>query len=222
MNIENIFKEISDLIEQGRNIYIDNHNKSRESVDLQYDYNKWYTKSLKIIKRYLPDRLKEFKDYYEQPNYIKDYLVGDPLALFENYFIAQIAILTSVSSILTSFYQDMDSQIYFEYQEDELKEADKLLKISVRAAGAVAGVVLEKHLKRLCSNNGISGADKKTLGKLIQLLSSNEIISTTENKMLTYIADIRNKCDHSDKGDPTELEVKDLIGQTRRFINLKN
>lgn len=221
MNSEYILSEIEELIKQANKL-LENKSDSKKGVDFQCEYNDWYTKSFRIVKRYLPDRIDEFSALYESTGKIKDFFLSHPYSSFNEPFILQIAIFASVPGILSSFYQNMDAMIYFEYQEDELNEANKLLAISVRAAGAVAGVVLEKHLKRLCSNNGISGAEEMTLGKLIPLLSTNGIISVTENKKLTYLADIRNKCDHAKKEEPREDEVKDLIDQTRRFINLKN
>ena len=94
------------------------------------------------------------------------------------------------------------------------------MEINIRAAGALAGVILEKHLKRVCINHSITGMEEKTLNPIISILYTNSIIDLTVKKNLEYLSDIRNKCDHSTQKEPTEIEVNSLITHTGRHLSL--
>jgi hypothetical protein len=39
--------------------------QKKEDKQFQYDYQKWYTKALRVVASLAPDRLSEFRGYYE-------------------------------------------------------------------------------------------------------------------------------------------------------------
>jgi hypothetical protein len=81
----------------------------------------------------------------------------------------------------------------------------------LRAAGAVAGVVLEKHLAQVCENHAIKVSKKNpTVGDLNDLLKSSGIIDTPRWQANQYLADIRNISDHNKAKEPTEEQISDL------------
>lgn len=102
---------------------------------------------------------------------------------------------------------------------EELNEARSLLKRgSIRAAGAVAGVALEAHLKLLHNQSGLPYTDKDSIAPLATRLRKNDIISLGDEKKCIAMADTRNKCDHKKREEPTETEVRELVDDVDRFV----
>lgn len=220
---ENIEQEINKLLDQANSLLT-----TSEIYRIRDEYQEWYTKACRIVKQIIPERYVEFQIYYTGSKdilgmcqFFLDAVLFD-VDLAINAFKIQYSILKSCIPLLDPFYQNINKQIYFEYQEDDLKIAEKLMRISIRAAGALAGFVLEKHLKIVCNNHLLSGMENKTLGQLIDTLHQNKVINTTDRKNLEYLSDTRNKCDHAKKEEPKEYEVEDLIEHTRRWIALLN
>ena len=87
-----------------------------------------------------------------------------------------------------------------------------------RAAGSIAGVVLEKHLRDVCGNHNLKASKKKpTMVDYQDLLKNNNIIDTPTWRHLQFLADIRNKCAHPGE-EPTKDEVLSLINGTKKAI----
>lgn len=97
--------------------------------------------------------------------------------------------------------------------ESELESAGALAKGGfARAAGAVAGVVLEKHLRQVCDNHGIKVSKKNpTIGDLNDLLKQSEVMEVPQWRFIQHLGDLRNLCDHDKKVEPTREQVSDLI-----------
>ena len=82
----------------------------------------------------------------------------------------------------------------------------------LRAAGAVAGVVLEKHLAQVCDNHNVSVRKQQpTIGDLNDLLKKSEVMDVPIWRSLQRLGDLRNLCDHNKQREPTEAEVAELI-----------
>jgi hypothetical protein len=97
--------------------------------------------------------------------------------------------------------------------DSEIDAARELLKHRfVRAAGAVAGVVLEKHLSTVCAAHSVLLSKKHpTIADLNEALKAAGVIATPEWRFNQHLADIRNLCDHNKAHDPTQDQVTDLI-----------
>ena len=97
--------------------------------------------------------------------------------------------------------------------DSELEAASELLKHKfMRAAGAVAGVVLEKHLAQVCENHGVTVAKKNpSISDFNEALKSADVIDVPAWRFHQLLADIRNQCDHDKKQEPTAAQVQDLI-----------
>jgi len=109
--------------------------------------------------------------------------------------------------------------LFAELQDRELKVASQLVEVSLRAAGAVAGVVLEGHLQRVAVNHGVSISKKNpTISELNDPLKAEGVYDNPKWRKIQYLADIRNYCDHKKEREPTEGEVKDLIAGTDAII----
>ena len=61
---EKISKEVKDLVEKGANIYTDLLNNKDKKIDFRFEYQRWYTRALRVVNVLAPDRYAEFKSYY--------------------------------------------------------------------------------------------------------------------------------------------------------------
>ena len=87
-----------------------------------------------------------------------------------------------------------------------------------RAAGAICGVVLEKHFSGVCDKRSIILKKKNpTIADYNDALKDNAY-DTIEWRRIQRLGDIRNLCDHSKDREPTKDEVEELISGTERTI----
>jgi hypothetical protein len=140
-------------------------------------YQSWYSEAKAVVRQLLPDRLSDFAGHYEKPRTrknitadrytIEDYLRGlavtrgaygteravGPEAAIPR-FRQQLAILDSARARFHSSLFDIRQLVQGDLFDSELDTAEELAKNKfARAAGAVAGVVLERHLSEVCNNH---------------------------------------------------------------------
>ena len=149
------------------------------------NYQSWYSEALVLLKQLLPDRVSDFVRLYEKPKNRKDitsenYVIEDALQGLVvtkgvtritgpedaiSKFIQQLNIVKSVSRRFESSLFDIRQLVQADLFDSELDAAKELNKKGfTRGAGAIAGVVLERHLKQVCKNHNI------TITKEIRLL----------------------------------------------------
>jgi len=198
-------------------------------------YQPWYSEAKTLIKQLLPDRLDDFVRHYEKPkprkditfeNYrIEDCLQG--LTITRGYaqekvvgpegaiphFQQQQAILESVKARFESSLFDLRQLVQADLLDSELDAAKELLKHKfTRAAGAVAGVVLERHLGQVCENHSVKITKKNpSISDLNDGLKEASVLEVAQWRFVQHLGDIRNLCDHSKTTDPTVDQVQDLI-----------
>jgi len=198
------------------------------------DYQPWYSEAKALVRQLLPDRLADFVGYYEAPkrkditykNYrVEDYLqelvvtrgydkekvVGPDAAIPK--FRQQLAILDSVHARFESSLFDIRQLVQADLFDSELDAASELLRNRFgRAAGALAGVVLEKHLKQVCDNHRVTVTKKDpSISDLNDLLKKANVFDVPQWRSVQFLGDIRNLCDHDKKTEPTVEQVTDLI-----------
>jgi len=202
--------------------------------DFKTSYQSWYSECLVLIKQLLSDRLADFIRLYEKPkgrkdigfeNYrIEDALQGLRITRYGSEVVAdtksamphlkqQVAILESLKRRFESSLYDIRQLVQADLLDSELDAARELLKHKfMRAAGAVAGVVLEKHLLEVCLNHGIKISKKNpNIADLNDALKNHGVIETSQWRFHQHLADIRNLCDHNKHKEPTSDQVGDLI-----------
>jgi hypothetical protein len=196
-------------------------------------YQSWYSEAKALIKQVLPDRLADFARHYETPkarkeityeNYrIEDYLqhlhvrlrgevkVGPVAAI--PHFSQQMAILKSCKARFESSLFEIRQLVQADLLDSELDAARELAKHKFyRAAGAVAGVVLERHLAQVCENHSITITKAKpTINDFNEPLKAADVIDVATWRFIQHLADIRNLCDHNRKIEPTDAQVHDLV-----------
>lgn len=204
-----------------------------ELPELNSGYQAWYSESLVVIKQLLPDRLDDFKRHYDKPRARKEitaesYRIEDALQGLQTSFGGetrtdastaiphlqqQQAILESVRRRFESSLFEITQLVQADLFDSELDAARELLKNKFeRAAGAVAGVVLEKHLAQVCLSHNIRIPKKNpAIADLNEALKAASAIDVPQWRFIQHLADIRNICGHSKSSDPTADQVGDLI-----------
>jgi len=107
--------------------------------------------------------------------------------------------LSRFESVLFDIKQLVQADLF----DSEIDTARELLKKGFdRAAGAIAGVIMEKHFKQVLTNRNITFKKNPTIGELNDILKAEGIIDMPQWRQIQYLADVRNLCDHHKDRDP--------------------
>lgn len=229
----------SEFASQIKKLDKDTQEKIKKST-FKDKYNAWYNESLSLIKQLVPERYDDFVSFYKQPkrktiNFetysINDYLIGlvvthgwgeevfKPSSIITKYE-QQFAILKSLKTRFDSSLYEIKELLQSDLFNSELESAKELQKKGFRrAAGAICGVVIERHLSQVCERRGIKVAKKDpSINDYKSLLQANDVIDVSQMRRIELMADIRNKCDHSKKEEPTDDDISEIISGTNKII----
>ena len=201
-------------------------------------YNHWYSEAVTLVKQLLPDRHNDFVRLYERPRTrktldaetyriedacqgLRTTRLGEVLASVQTaapLLEQQIAIVESIKRRFDSSLFDIKQLVQADLYDSELDTSRALLKSGfARAAGAIAGVVLEGHLKEVRDKHDLS-KKLSTISPIIDALKAANIIELSQQRQIQFLGDIRNKCGHKNSSDPTIEEVTDLINGVDKVI----
>ncbi|MGF7054014.1 hypothetical protein GGC47_003202 [Bosea sp. OAE752] len=210
--------------------------------DFKKEYQAWYSEAQAVIKQVLPDRLSDFRSYfeYQKPrkqidfqNYmIRDYLQGLQITRGGGYeviadgkaaipeFTQQRHILNAAKATLGSVLLDLKHVLQADLFDSEIESARALAKAGyLRAAGAISGVIIEKHLLQVCEQRSIAVKKKNPgISDLNQLLRDETVTTVPQWRFVQHLADIRNICDHAKGREPTKEEISDLVDGTEKVL----
>jgi len=228
---EAIHKELEALYQEGAKLAVAFQKK--EEKQFQYDYQRWYTKALKAVATLAPDRHPEFRAYYEiDPKrkslgygtyVIQDYIKGvapsgyqysefDTREQVMKCFFNQLTILHAIGERIDSVLTNIEGELYAQIQDGEIAVARQLSKVSLRAAGALVGVLVEGHLQKVANAHGLKiGKKNPTIADLNDPLKAASVIDTPAWRKISFLADIRNLCSHKKDAEPTKEQVEELI-----------
>jgi len=189
------------------------------------NYQIWYSSACQLVKEYVPEHEEDFRRGYDKVlefiqlnnsilNTSNNRLIIDR---FENVFEIQRGVLLSIPFVARIKELSLRKILTANFIEMEIDQAELLFKSGFeRAAGAIAGVALEKHLKTLCDINKVSYKYRDTIEPLAQALHSAGKIDSTELKKIIYLGGIRNDCAHPN--DVSKDQVKALIEQVKKIV----
>lgn len=203
-------------------------------------YNAWYNESLVLIKQLVPERYDDFISFYKQPKRkaityetytISDYLnslivtrgmgeeVFKPSSIITKYE-QQFAIVQSLKSRFDSSLYNIKELLQADLFDSELDAAKELQKKGfLRASGAICGVVIERHLSQVCDRREIKVTKKNpSINDFNTLLQSNNVIGVQDMRFIQLMGDIRNKCDHNKKEEPTDDDITTIISGAQKII----
>jgi len=212
----------------------------KETPEFKSEYEAWYSESLALLKQVLPDRVQNFISMYEKPkgrkevlydNYVlQDFMQGltvrhagrvvvDTSAAFPQ-FCQQLAIVKAAQKRFESSLFEIKQLVQADLLDSEIDAARELHKHKFfRAAGAVAGVILEKHLRQVCDDHKIKIVKKHPgIGDLNELLKKGGVIEVPKWRHISLLADLRNLCDHNKQKEPSPEQITDLIDGTEKIL----
>lgn len=211
---------------------------SDQSVTLEKDYQRWYTEASSLVRQLCPGRLDEFKQLYmgdtrrgkERPSAtsftIQDWLNGlrstsflvstrrfDDIGSVTWKFKNQVDILESSKARFTSSLFDIKQLVQADLFDSEIETTRELGKRGfLRAAGTIAGVVLEKHLAQIIHNHDLKQTKRNpTIGDLNDILKDQGVLDIPTWRQIQRLGDLRNYCSHNKEREPTKDEVEELI-----------
>lgn len=206
------------------------------------NYQSWYSEALTLLSELLPHRTGEFAELYRRDPKrkfvnvetfsVQDWLLGMRSAdsrgggkLFADIHVVcarvsnQQAILKSASRRFESSLFDIKQMLRADLFDSELDAADELLGNGfLRPAGALAGVVLERHLGIVCDARKC--APKKshpTISSFNDELKNAGVLDTPTWRSIQHLGDLRNLCDHAKGREPTKEEIVELIAGARKI-----
>jgi len=241
-NLEKYKQDLKRLINEGYNLFSDLMKNENNASVFNSGYQKWYSEAQEVIKQILPNRYDEFNQLYNETKRksidsltynIRDWLLGIRASVneftkekrFEDFgavvmrFRNQLSILKSAELRFESSLFDIKQLVQADLFNSELDAARELNKKGfMRGAGAIAGVVLEKHLSQVCENHKLKVTKKNpTINDFNQLLKDNDVIDIPTWRFIQHLADLRNLCDHDKKRDPKKEEIEELINGVEKI-----
>jgi hypothetical protein len=206
------------------------------------EYQNWYTQAAALIRQLIPDRSVEFQELYKgdgkrkatmgQTYHIQDWLNGvrsgtqytgekyyDDIAVITSRFSTQLAILQAVRTRFESSLYDIQQLVQADLFDSELEASRELLKFGfLRAAGAVAGVVLERHLAQVATNHALATRKAHpTISDFNDFLKAGGVLDVPAWRNVQRLGDLRNLCDHNKHREPTKDEIEELINGVEKL-----
>jgi hypothetical protein len=234
-----IEEDLTRLLDQQKQI-LKSLEDIKDIIEFRTVYQRWDTQSLKIVQTLGPDKYDEFVNYFStNPNQklleasIQDYVRGmgqakdaytdelpfDPHELARLRFLNQLQVLDELSYRVETVLADVENHLFAELQDKELEAANALKKISLRAAGSLAGVVLERHLQRVAANHSVTVPKQETtIRELNDPLKLGKAYDFATWRKIQMLGDLRNLCSHERNGNPTKEQVEDLIAGVYSII----
>jgi hypothetical protein len=216
--IEKITEKVKELLEEAdaiRRMY-----RSRlQPGGLPNAYNNWYVRATRLVQANLPEQQETFLFLYNETH---DYIVRGRTSYLDTFYLAfegQIGIVAAIPGAIALRALDLRGLVSADLLDSELDAAQVLLDNGfIRAAGAVAGVVAEGHLKLLHDQASLAYDKNDGIYKLAERLKSQGLISQADERRFQAVADVRNNCDHKKPLDPTDDEVRQMIKDVNELI----
>ena len=198
------------------------------------EYQRWYSEAVECIRQLLPSRLEDFINLYQADGKRKEltyenYKIADALLglyVTRGYdkakvvgpdaavpkFRQQLKILESLKGKFDSSLFDIRRLVQADLFDSELDAARELNKHGFgRGAGAMAGVVLERHLSHVCLDHKVKVTKKNPpINDYNQRLKDSGVIEIVQWRFIGHLADLRNLCDHDKKKEPKEGKIEEL------------
>lgn len=205
-----------------------------EDDSFEVGYQSWYSRSLPLMKQLGPDRYAEFQRFYSRHGkstvhwsrdaVIHDYLLGvqggleDSREAAARCFRSQLAILKSVADRLAWVQMDTEEQAERGLQLAFLEAARGLIEVNERAAGVLAGSVLESYLKKLAIKHRLKFRKHvPLLREYIEALHTGKIFDIPVHAQAVWLAEIAARSRNAGE-EPTKHQVRDLVDGTRWLV----
>lgn len=230
--------EVANLSEEDKTVF-----EKKVKGAFRKNYQRWYTEACSIIDQLVPERKDEFvalyladskrKEFGMLSYTIQDWLLGvrsgvNPFTRAKGFddshvvtmkFESQLNILKAVERRFESSLFEIKQLLRADLLDSELAAAEELLKHGfLRAAGAVSGVVIEKHLGAVCSAHSLSlKKQHPTISTYNDELKNSSVIDVPTWRFIQRLGDLRNLCDHGKGREPNKEEIEELIEGVKKI-----
>lgn len=191
------------------------------------DYRQWHNGVLPLVEEYLPHEVDSFntaKDKFIEFLSLNDEMPKNPERL-QNWTIdvlsAQEAVLRSIPASEYSKRLINPRRLSRSLVSEEIAKAQEFLEQDhYRAAGALAGVGLERHLVVMAetASEDVDFSPADNITELAQGLYEADVIDSTDHDLVKFLARVRNRCTHDDPDGINSDQVKAMVEQTDDFI----
>ena len=206
-------------------------------------YQRWYTEACAAVGQLISGRAVEFEQLYigdgkrkaiTAATYnIQDWLTGrrssadgageeafDHIVVVSMRLKTQLEILKSAEARFDSSLFDIRQLVQADVFDSELDACRELAAHRfLRAAGAIAGVILEKHLRQVIGDRGIVvRKTEPTINDFNDHLKKAGLLDVPAWRQIQRLGDIRNLCGHSKHREPNKEEVEELIEGVDRIV----
>ena len=132
----------------------------------------------------------------------------------------QVRIIESVRDGIDSILVNLRAELQANLFDHDLDAARELnVKGFPRAAGMMAGVVLESHLREVLSRHLVRLAAKNpTISTLNDALKDAGILDVPTWRRIQSVGDVRNICGHKASTEPTKPDVARMIDDVADLI----
>lgn len=209
----------------------------------EQEYQRWYTEACGVVGQLIPNRAAEFERLYlgddkrknavSDDYSIQDWLTGrpagggktgeaalSPLLAVSMRVKTQLEILKSAEARFDSSLFDIRELVRADLFDSELDACRELAAHGfLRAAGAIAGVILEKHLRQILADRDVVvRKSEPTINDFNDHLKKAGVLDVPTWRKIQRLGDIRNLCGHSKHREPTPEEVEEIIEGTERIV----
>jgi hypothetical protein len=173
----------------------------------------WAMSAMTILK----SAFGEDNDNYQQ---VKDNL--NMCAVYRNFCIMQASVKAALEDLKGGYLFEPKVLLEAEIFSDLLEQAEELQKAGYKDAAAVlAGGVLEKHMRSMCSRRGIgllkSNGKHKMINDMNDELAKAGAYNALKKKQVTAWADLRNNAAHGNTSAYTSSDVDAFLRDVLDF-----
>ncbi len=229
MDKEKVKKELDFLVDEGADIYFattliydkgafSHHDEKMENMAKECakkikfphgEYYIWYDKTCNALRVLDSKKFEDFQNFYT--NYTEEWIIDrtkDSFFKFEKGFRMQRYILASINKSFDNDIFNLERDIHHEVYKSEIDIAKDIQEQGhLKIAGAVAGVIIEAHLKTVVAKRNITLKSKRSLSTYNDALKKEGAYPDSRWRQIQTCGDIRNNCIHSKDIDPDEIDT---------------
>ena len=204
------------LLAYGRELSTSVQSENLDPRDVNERYQVWYTQTLRLVERVLPERRREFEGYYRYDQESRDRsatisailgslssprATGEKRGALAGLFdpgLEQGTFLRLLGMQLAILASAVPTLLPEERRPDRELQAARLLlsKGHRRAAGAVAGLALESHLSKVAQRNGLAlpESGSSSLRRLNRSLRKAGVCGSARSRRIERLAELSDAC----------------------------
>jgi hypothetical protein len=226
-SLDRIRRQVGEYVEEGHRVAEQGYEvwANRDDADhakFSFAYQDWYRKCLGLLEVNGSSALREFTKLYDSDVGVwtklipSNYGMSDTAVKLRMNIAAQVAMLAALPSELSGRAMDIQSELSYQYIADEYDQALVLSELGFeRAAGAVAGVALERNLHLLAQKHDVDVAPNPPTKKradfsdYLAALKKKGVINELQRKQYEALYEVRKQCSHPE--EPKREDIERLI-----------